>query len=182
MDYQADQTDVDRRRSPDMVNMISDFGGNPVKRDGYRRVCSPPRHLVEIDGVTYGIYATSSATAIYVETLLGYEMYDDTVGTYSGNIGTIRNAFTYQRKIYIIGTYCLLSFDVDEQTFSKAGVKSGQMSINTIGEYCNNGNKSNPNISHFYKTEFFNEEWMLKLITNHITIHYLQSRDQKQLI
>ena len=134
VDFRADQTEVDRRRSPDMVNMISDFGGNPVKRDGYRRVCSPPRHLVEIDGVTYGIYATSSATAIYAETMLGYEMLDTTVGTYSGNIGTIRNAFTYQRKIYIVGTYCLLSFDVDKQTFSKAGVKSGQMSTNTIGE------------------------------------------------
>lgn len=35
-DYSCDPTECDRRRSPDMLNMISDNGGNPVKRLGWR--------------------------------------------------------------------------------------------------------------------------------------------------
>ena len=36
-------------------------------------------------------------------------------------------------------------------------------SINTIGKYCSQNNDSSTNIKHFYKTEFYNEGWMLKL-------------------
>ena len=37
-DFSRDRTDVDRRRSPDLLNMISDNGGNPIKRLGWRKV------------------------------------------------------------------------------------------------------------------------------------------------
>ena len=30
VDYQSDETEVARNRSPEMVNMISDLGGNPI--------------------------------------------------------------------------------------------------------------------------------------------------------
>jgi hypothetical protein len=36
VDFQSDPTEVARYRSPDMVNMISDLGGSPIKRYGYR--------------------------------------------------------------------------------------------------------------------------------------------------
>ena len=36
VDFQKDVTDVDKNHSPNMVNMISDLGGNPIKRPGYR--------------------------------------------------------------------------------------------------------------------------------------------------
>ena len=59
VDYQADQTEVDRRRSPDMVNMVSDFGGNPTKRDGFRAVGDGYSSLLTIDGDMYGVRNTS---------------------------------------------------------------------------------------------------------------------------
>lgn len=36
VDFSRDRTEVNRRRSPDMLNLISDNGGNPVKRLGWR--------------------------------------------------------------------------------------------------------------------------------------------------
>ena len=38
VDLSKDQTEVDRYHSPDMLNMISDEGGNPVKRIGWRSI------------------------------------------------------------------------------------------------------------------------------------------------
>ena len=79
VDFQADQTQVDRRRSPDMVNMISDYGGNPIKRDGFRKVGYKYESLLMIDGVMYGIYTTDSLFAVYTLELNGYEF--DEIGS-----------------------------------------------------------------------------------------------------
>ena len=139
VDYQADQTEVDRRRSPDMINMISDFGGNPVKRDGYRRVGIGYSALVMVDGNMYGVYATSSLLTISILELDGYEL--KTIGTpYSliKNVGTINKVFVYQECIYIVATNCLLRFDTVDQTenggFKYAGIGTNMMSVGTIGE------------------------------------------------
>ena len=35
-DFSRDRTEVNRRRSPDILNLISDNGGNPIKRRGWR--------------------------------------------------------------------------------------------------------------------------------------------------
>lgn len=37
-DFSRDMTEVNRRRSPDMLNLISDNGGNPIKRRGWRKM------------------------------------------------------------------------------------------------------------------------------------------------
>lgn len=37
-DFSRDMTEVNRRRSPDMLNLISDNGGNPIKRRGWRQM------------------------------------------------------------------------------------------------------------------------------------------------
>ena len=55
VDFRSDQTEVERRRSPMMVNMISDLGGNPVKRDGYRKVAEPYAGLVIANSEAYGV-------------------------------------------------------------------------------------------------------------------------------
>lgn len=65
VDFQKDATDVDKTHSPDMVNMISDLGGNPIKRDGYRKFeeddsvatypAYPYVYFVSILGTLYGI-------------------------------------------------------------------------------------------------------------------------------
>lgn len=39
-DFSRDRTEVDRKRSPDLLNMISDNGGNPVKRKGWRTLAT----------------------------------------------------------------------------------------------------------------------------------------------
>jgi hypothetical protein len=64
VDFRADQTEVERRRSPNMVNMISDLGGNPIKRDGYRRVASAYAGIVTADGETYGVRTDLSGTVV----------------------------------------------------------------------------------------------------------------------
>ena len=38
VDYSCDLTEVSRVRTPTGLNMISDDGGNPIKRSGWRRV------------------------------------------------------------------------------------------------------------------------------------------------
>lgn len=134
VDYQADQTEVDRRRSPDMVNMISDFGGNPVKRDGYRKVGLGYSSMLMVDGITYGIY--SSNVALYVAELVlsGYTFVELSAQTYIGNVGKIMSAFAYQNKIYIIAKNALVCYDTTEQAFSVAGIGNGMMSTGVIGE------------------------------------------------
>lgn len=39
-DFSQDPTEVDRKRSPDLLNMISDNGGNPIKRIGWRKIAN----------------------------------------------------------------------------------------------------------------------------------------------
>lgn len=134
VDFQADQTQVDRRRSPDMVNMISDFGGNPIKRDGFRRVGYKYESLLMIDGVMYGIYTTDSLFAVYELELDGYEF--DEVGspyTYLGNVGDVKEAFVYQKNIYTIATKALICFDTETHTFTLVGIGAGMMSTSAVG-------------------------------------------------
>ena len=134
VDYQADQTEVDRRRSPDMVNMISDFGGNPVKRDGYRRVGLGYAALITVDSTTYGVYASDSVLSISKVTLNGYEFVESETKNYIGDVGTIMSAFNYQQKIYIVATHALVCFDTEEETFTLQGTGTNMMSGGTIGE------------------------------------------------
>ena len=135
VDFQADQTEVDRRRSPDMVNMISDFGGNPIKRDGYRSVGKGYDALVMVDGTTYGIYTTSSVFTIYTLSLNGYEFDETAVVTRMGNYGDVKGAFPYQKILYIITDKALLSYDTVTGGLNGSGVGTGMMSQGAVGEY-----------------------------------------------
>lgn len=134
VDYQADQTEVDRRRSPDMVNMISDFGGNPVKRDGFRRVGLNYSALLMIDGIMYGVYASSVLLSVTKLTMSGYEFVESDKQTHIGSVGTIMSAFAYQKNIYIIATQCLICFDTEKKSFVLVGIGAGMMSTGTLGE------------------------------------------------
>ena len=135
VDFQADQTEVDRRRSPDMVNMISDFGGNPIKRDGYRKVGIGYTSLVVVDGKMYGIYASNSQFFVSELELNGYDF--DVIGSpyaKSIDVGTIKSSFTYQNKIYTLATNAFISFDTEDHSFTVSGIGAGMMSTSTIGE------------------------------------------------
>lgn len=135
VDYQADQTQVDRRRSPNMVNMISDFGGNPVKRDGYRIVASLPYDaLVTIDADMYGVRATSNRLTVAKVSLDGYELEEDEASVYAHNVGAVRSVFAYQQNIYIISEYAFIGFNSESKTFTVSGTQPGMMSTGNVGE------------------------------------------------
>lgn len=134
VDYQADQTEVDRRRSPDMVNMISDFGGNPIKRDGYRRVGLGYSALVMVDGVMYGIYATNLAFSIYELSLVGYQFNEDDSHTEAIIVGDVSEVFAYQQYIYTVAENAIVCFDTIEKTFKWVGIGTDMMSQGTVGE------------------------------------------------
>ena len=133
VDFQADQTQVDRRRSPDMVNMISDFGGNPVKRDGYRRVGENYAALLMVDNTTYGVYASSTAFAVSEVKLNGYEFEVLNTYTRAGYVGTIRATFAHQKCIYVLTGVALISFDSETKEISLVGIGTGMMSTGSIG-------------------------------------------------
>ena len=135
VDFQADQTQVDRKRSPDMVNMISDFGGNPVKRDGFRKVGIGYTALLMVDGVMYGLYATNANYFVSQLELDGYTF--KTIGSpwqVAINIGDIKASFVYQKNIYTIASNTFICFDTEEHTFSYVGIGTGMMSTGNVGE------------------------------------------------
>ena len=53
VDYSDDQTAISRYHSPNMVNMISDKGGNPIKRYGIRSIGDAPDKMVYKNGKYY---------------------------------------------------------------------------------------------------------------------------------
>ena len=135
VDFQADQTEVDRRRSPDMVNMISDFGGNPVKRDGFRSVGNSYAALVMVDGKIYGVEATDSVFAVSELELNGYE-FEEVVGspyTKSGIFGDVNSVFVYQHIIYALTDNAIISFDTETHSFALSGIGSNMMSTGSVG-------------------------------------------------
>lgn len=134
VDYQADQTEVDRRRSPEMINMISDFGGNPVKRDGFRRVGLGYAALITVDSTTYGVYATDALLSVSKVALVGYEIVQTDTAPYYGNVGKIMAAFNYQQRIYIVAEHALVCFDTEKRTYTLQGTGTHMMSSGTVGE------------------------------------------------
>lgn len=134
VDYQSDQTEVDRRRSPEMVNMISDFGGNPVKRDGYRIVGTGYTAILMVDGKMFGIRNTSSLVVIAQLELDGYVFDTDDTHYINEAIGKITSVFAYQQYIFIISEKAMLRYDIDKKTHVLVGTDSGMMSVNTVGE------------------------------------------------
>lgn len=134
VDYQADQTQVDRRRSPDMVNMISDFGGNPVKRDGYRRVGNGYDALLMVEGKMFGIAAEDSTFTIAELELDGYEFNEIASYPQLWDVGNVNGAFVYKRFIYVIADKCLISFDSESHAFARTGIGTNMMSQGNVGE------------------------------------------------
>lgn len=134
VDFQADQTQVDRRRSPFMVNMISDFGGNPIKRDGYRTVDNAYAALVMVDGMMHGVYTTNSGICVRPLEMDGYKL-KIIGGTYttSGVYGDVNAVFTYRQTIYALTDNAIVGFDTKTHAWSVSGIGTGMMSIGNIG-------------------------------------------------
>lgn len=134
VDYRADQTEVDRRRSPDMVNMISDYGGNPVKRNGYRRVGQSYVALIMVDSNIYGIKNDAGTLLISRIELAGYVFDVLETSTFGGSVGKVNSVIGYQKYIYIICEKGFVRFNTEDKSFTCAGVGDGMMSTGAVGE------------------------------------------------
>ena len=139
VDFRADQTEVERRRSPMMVNMISDLGGNPIKRDGYRRVADPYAGLVIANSEAYGVrvdltgivivpISIGSGQSVIVEdtsraiTVPSTYVFDD-----------IEAVFGYQQYVFIMCSNGAIKVDVIEKNYEITGVGVGMMSTGAVG-------------------------------------------------
>lgn len=139
VDFRADQTEVERRRSPMMVNMISDIGGNPIKRDGYRRVADPYAGLVIANSEAYGVrvdltgivvvpISIGSGQSVIIEdiaravTIPSTYVFDD-----------VEVVFGYQQYVFIMCSNGAIKVDVIDQSYEVTGVGAGMMSSGAVG-------------------------------------------------
>lgn len=129
VDYQRDVTDVDKTHSPDMVNMISDLGGNPVKRTGYRELqedsssSTAPNnryiYFVKIMEDVYGIKkidtAANKALIINKVEFENYEVKEVKQAVYVGletSKIVIKKILKYKDFIYILMADCFVRVNV----------------------------------------------------------------------
>lgn len=146
VDFRSDQTEVERRRSPNMVNMISDLGGNPVKRDGYRKVAESYAGLVMANSEAYGIYKdltgvvivpisiATSGTGVIIEDFARAIIIPN-----SANFGDVKAVFGYQQFVFAIFSNGAAKVDVTKyalpwkEACEVTGIDAGMMSEGAIG-------------------------------------------------
>ena len=146
VDFRADQTEVERRRSPNMVNMISDIGGNPIKRDGFRKVAEAYAGLVTAQSKPYGVRRDNtgivivpisigeSGTSVIVEDTDK----DITIPTAIA-FGEIKAVFGYQQYVFIMFDNGAAKVDTTKyaESWSDAceitGIATGMMSTGSLG-------------------------------------------------
>lgn len=139
VDFRADQTEVERRRSPMMVNMISDLGGNPVKRDGYRKVAEPYAGLVIANSEAYGVRKDLNGVVVVPISIgSGRSVIIEDVGrdieiptTYA--FGDIEAVFGYQQYVFIMMGNGAAKVDVIERSYEITGVEPNMMSVGSLG-------------------------------------------------
>ena len=114
VDYQTNPTEINRKRSPDMVNMISDNGGSPIKRFGFRSLGIKMEKLLSVNGVLYGVYREKDRDLNNVDfynlVLARLAMVDnrisiiDTVDIDSNNytLGEVGHVFARGSHVYIL--------------------------------------------------------------------------------
>ena len=134
VDFQADQTQVDRKRSPNMVNMISDLGGNPVKRDGYRVVGDSYDAVLTVDELSYGVRRVSNLLRVETIELDGYTFNVTDPQTLSLDTGKVTAAFSYQQYLFILTEKAFVKYDTETSEFSYVGIGDGMMSVGAVGE------------------------------------------------
>lgn len=147
VDFRSDQTEVERRRSPNMVNMISDIGGNPIKRDGYRRVENAYAGLVTAQSKPYGVrrdnagivivpISISSSSRRVIEEDVAKAVTIPTAIAF----GEIKAVFGYQQYVFIMFDNGAAKVDTTKYNANPAsdayeitGLDSGMMSVGAIG-------------------------------------------------
>ena len=144
VDFRSDQTEVERRRSPNMVNMISDMGGNPIKRDGYRRVADAYAGLVTAQSKPYGV-RRDNAGVVIVPISIGTgssEIVEDATKAVtipsSIEFGEIKAVFGYQQYVFIMFDNGAAKVDTTmynkgSDAYEITGLVDGMMSVGALG-------------------------------------------------
>ena len=151
VDYQSDPTEVSRQHSPEMVNMISDLGGNPVKRCGYRQVGTSVSYegISTVGGSDWAVklvQATPNSDeyrlhAVKIDVDENGEMVEslDTEISTRTNYGEVKHVFGYQGYLYILCENEWIEFDTETRLSTSLGTSEGVMweyaSATTIALY-----------------------------------------------
>ena len=136
LDYQSDQTEVSNRRSPEMINMISDLGGNPVKRSGYRVVGDAYAGFAAVNGdpwsvrkFTVGLRAyklTINADGSVIEEIHRIEN--------SEHCGVVKHVFGAGGVLYILCEKAWFAYDTINDKQSYIGISEGSLYTVTDAE------------------------------------------------
>lgn len=135
VDYSRDVTDVDKRHSPDMVNMISDLGGNPIKRDGYRVVSSRFDGIVFCHDRMIGVRSSDSLNYLQIYQL---EMVDGELQTTSlintrKDCGQINKVLSFKNNLIVICSNYIAKYDILTGEIDLVGTEPGTMSVGAVG-------------------------------------------------
>lgn len=144
VDFRSDQTEVERRRSPNMVNMISDLGGNPIKRDGYRKVADAYAGLVTAQSKPYGIRKeTAGVVIVPISIGSGQSVIVEDVAKAvkvpsSIAFGDIKAVFGYQQYVFIMFDNGAVKVDTTKynkgaDAYEVTGLDAGMMSTGALG-------------------------------------------------
>ena len=139
VDFRADQTEVERRRSPMMVNMISDLGGNPIKRDGYRRVADAYAGIVIANSESYGVRVDLTGIVIVPISIGSGESIIEEDATRAITVPNtfvfddIIAVFGYQQYVFVMCSNGAIKADVVERSYQITGVGAGMMSVGAVG-------------------------------------------------
>lgn len=139
VDFRADQTEVERRRSPMMVNMISDLGGNPIKRDGFRKVADRYAGLIMANSESYGVRVDLNGIVIVPISIGGNNsvIVEDTARAITVPstfvFDDIEAVFGYQQFVIIMCSNGAIKADVVKNDYQITGVGAGMMSTGAVG-------------------------------------------------
>ena len=140
VDYQNDQTEVHPRRSPEMVNMISDLGGNPVKRSGYRVVGNAYVGIASASGDPWGVKKYSAGLRVFkFEIGESGELIEPTADAdiiridNSENCGDVKSVFGAGGIVYILCSKGWYSYDTINKTQQGIGIGEGMLYTLTEG-------------------------------------------------
>lgn len=145
VDYQSDATEVSRNRSPEMVNMISDLGGNPVKRYGYRRISSSSGGaaggmylgFATVDGDDWAVRLAPQGTTPETYKVCAAEISINEHGEISEtsakilsdrtNTGEIKHVLGFQTSLYVLCENEWLEYNTSTDTVKALGVNEGTL-------------------------------------------------------
>lgn len=144
VDFRSDQTEVERRRSPNMVNMISDMGGNPIKRDGYRRVANAYAGLVTAQSKPYGVRRDNAGVVIVPisigsgQSVIVEDAQKAVTVPLSITFGEIKAVFGYQQYVFILFDNGAVKVDTTKynkgaEAYEVTGLDTGMMSSGALG-------------------------------------------------